>query len=126
MYKDPKKAPEACKIMKITAQELKGYCLIDGIIPEGSRCFAAIDRMLTRELGRLSKIKPADLIKLRYEKWTAKGHEAHDLRKGFGIEKPYKVPFNAEYTYEGRDENSGLYKIRVRYTMYMENPPLQN
>ena len=44
------------------------------------------------------------------EKWTAKGHEAHDLRKGFGIEKPYKVPFNAEYTYEGRDENSGLYK----------------
>ncbi|WP_288568541.1 OmpA family protein [uncultured Treponema sp.] len=60
------------------------------------------------------------------EKWTAKGHEAHDLRKGFGIEKPYKVPFNAEYTYEGRDENSGLYKIRVRYTMYMENPPVQN
>ena len=69
MYKDPKKAPEACKIMKITAQELKGYGLIDGIIPEGSRCFAAIDRMLTRELGRLSKIKPSDLVKLRYEKY---------------------------------------------------------
>ena len=69
MYKDPKKAPEACKIMKITAQELKGYGLIDGIIPEGSRCFAAIDRMLTRELGRLSKIKPADIVRLRYEKF---------------------------------------------------------
>ena len=69
MYKDPKKAPEACKIMKITAQELKEYGLIDGIIPEGSRCFAAIDRMLTRELGRLSKIKPADIVRLRYEKF---------------------------------------------------------
>ncbi len=56
------------------------------------------------------------------EKWTAPGHEAHDLRQGFGIENPYKVPFNAEYTFEGKDEKSGLYIIKARYSMYMENP----
>ncbi len=56
------------------------------------------------------------------ETWTAKGHEAHDLRQGFGIEKPYKVPFNAEYTFRGKDEKTGLYEINVRYTLYMESP----
>ncbi|MGN0728968.1 OmpA family protein [Treponema sp.] len=58
------------------------------------------------------------------ETWTAKGHEAHDLRKTFGLEKPYKVPFNAEYTYEGRDESTGLDRIKVRYSLYMETPSL--
>lgn len=56
------------------------------------------------------------------EKWTEKGHEAHDLRKGFNINKPYKVPFNAEYTYMGIQPETGLHVINVRYTMYMESP----
>lgn len=56
------------------------------------------------------------------DKWTAKGHEAHDLRKGFGIEKPFKVPFNAEYTYVGVESKTGLHVIRARYSMFSENP----
>ena len=56
------------------------------------------------------------------EKWVEKGHEAHDLRQGFNIEKPYKVPFVAEYTYLGPELSTGLHIINVKYTMYMENP----
>ncbi len=39
-------------------------------------------------------IKPGDT-------WVQEGHEAHDLRKNFGLEKPYKVPFTATYKYLG-------------------------
>lgn len=60
------------------------------------------------------------------EKWVERGHEAHDLRKTFGIEKPYKVPFSAEYTYKGIEENTGLHVINVRYSMFMESPIPEN
>ncbi len=60
------------------------------------------------------------------ESWTAQGHEAHDLRKGFNIEKPFKVPFTAEYTYVGQDEKTGLYIIKVKYSMQMESPALNS
>lgn len=33
--------------------------------------------------------------------WTANGDEVQDLRRYFGIEKPYHVPFTATYTYLG-------------------------
>lgn len=60
------------------------------------------------------------------EKWTAKGHEAHDLRRQFDMQKPYKVPFTAEYTYLGLQESSGLHIINVRYTMFMQTPVPKN
>lgn len=59
------------------------------------------------------------------ESWTAEGHEAHDLRDGFALETPYKVPFIAQYTYTGRDRDSGLYIIEVRYSMQMDSPPVR-
>ncbi len=33
--------------------------------------------------------------------WTYNGHEAHDLRREFNLQKPFKVPFTAVYTYLG-------------------------
>lgn len=61
----------------------------------------------------------------RGESWRAEGHEAHDLRIAFNIEKPFKVPFTARYTYSG-DETDGdgktLSLIEVNYTMYFESP----
>ncbi len=67
------------------------------------------------------------------ESWTAQGHEAHDLRRQFGIAKPFKVPFNAFYTYLGTVKNTSkavndntvadeFSVINVKYTMYMETP----
>lgn len=69
-------------------------------------------------------IKPGD-------KWTAIGHEAHDLRRTFNISTPYKVPFSAEYTYikdeEGISSDSSKEKkvfqiINVKYSLFYESP----
>ena len=38
------------------------------------------------------------------ERWTADGHEMHDFRDSFGIEKPYRIPFTANYTFLGNRE----------------------
>ena len=68
------------------------------------------------------------------ESWTAKGHEAHDLRRQFALETPYKVPFEAEYTYLGtvtatskageddKEITKTLHVINVKYNMYMKTP----
>lgn len=76
------------------------------------------------------------------ESWTAQGHEAHDLRRQFAVRTPYKVPFEATYTYlgtvtvdakaavdGGADFAAGastatktLHVINVKYTMSMETP----
>ncbi len=84
------------------------------------------------------------------ESWTADGHEAHDLRKGFNVPTPYKVPFTATYTYLGTlekekkkvqqmsyaqssmtqkknnqvvsKESSRLHVIQVKYTMNFDTP----
>ncbi len=54
--------------------------------------------------------------------WAAQGHEAHDLRRTFGLQEPYKIPFNASYKYIGqvKDEETGkVYdKFTVSYNMY--------
>ncbi|MCL2880957.1 MAG: OmpA family protein, partial [Treponema sp.] len=35
------------------------------------------------------------------ERWSADGHEMHDFRDSFGIEKPYRIPFTANYVFLG-------------------------
>ncbi|MDR2144754.1 MAG: OmpA family protein [Treponema sp.] len=35
------------------------------------------------------------------EVWTAEGHETHDFRTSFGIEEPYRIPFEANYVFLG-------------------------
>ena len=53
LWKDAKRASEASEIMKITAEDLKGYGLIDDIIPEGDEMFSLLDQMLEKELKKL-------------------------------------------------------------------------
>lgn len=52
-------------------------------------------------------------------RWTAQGHEAHDLRRTFDIKAPYKIPFNAEYEFLGEVQENGktFYKFDVQYEM---------
>lgn len=64
------------------------------------------------------KLSPGD-------KWTARGHEAHDLRRIFGLETPYKVPFIAEYEYIGKAEEGNLHVFKVKYNMKMKVPQNQ-
>lgn len=60
--------------------------------------------------------------------WTANGSEVHDLRKNFSIEEPYEVPFLVRYTYKGIDTsvNPPLHIIQADYSMYYENPKIDN
>lgn len=55
--------------------------------------------------------------------WTAEGHEAHDLRRVFALDKPFKVPFTVKYKYLGTVTQDGktLHKISARYTMDFKN-----
>ncbi len=69
LWKDAKRAEEACDIMKITAPELLEFGLIDGIIPEGKRCMKQIERMLLIELSELMKVRSSVLTKNRYKKF---------------------------------------------------------
>jgi len=41
------------------------------------------------------------------EKWHAPAHEVHDFRDAFGIQEPYRIPFNAFYEYVGYREWKG-------------------
>lgn len=71
LWKDAKRAVEASEIMKITAQDLKGYGLIDEIIPEDENFWISLDQMLEKELKELMKISPAVLVKKRYAKFRS-------------------------------------------------------
>ncbi len=60
------------------------------------------------------------------ETWSSEGHEAHDMRITFGIDKPFKVPFNAEYKYAGKEydaeQDKTFHLIEVKYNLYFESP----
>lgn len=69
LWKDSSRAAEACDVMKITAEELFRFGLIDGIIPEDEQLMKRVDQMLMSEIKKLKKLKPSALGKMRYEKF---------------------------------------------------------
>lgn len=75
-------------------------------------------------------ILPEEAVKIGDE-WTAQGHEAHDLRKTFELQKPFKVPFSASYKYlrdeKGVSSDSSKSEktfqvISCRYNLFYESP----
>lgn len=65
------------------------------------------------------------------ESWTASGHEAHDLRRSFANNEPFKVPFTASYTYlrdeegvtsDSKHEKKTFQVIGVKYSLFFESP----
>lgn len=69
LWKDSSRAAEASDRMKLTAQDLKRYGLIDGIIPENQRLFRNVEDVLEKELSRLKKMSRKSLVNSRYEKF---------------------------------------------------------
>ncbi|MDR0655313.1 MAG: OmpA family protein [Treponema sp.] len=61
------------------------------------------------------------------ETWTAEGHEMHDFRDSFGIEEPYRIPFNADYMYLGEREWEGRNypAFSVSYRILSEMPAVR-
>ena len=61
------------------------------------------------------------------ERWSADGHEMHDFRDGFGIEKPYRIPFTANYVFLGeREWKEQTYPaFSVNYHIFYEPQPVR-
>jgi len=81
LWRDAGRAGEAATAMKITAPDLKGFGLVDEIVPEplgGAHAdpdaqFASLDRVLEAQLRELSAIPVAALVDGRYEKFRKMG-----------------------------------------------------
>ncbi|MCL2264743.1 MAG: OmpA family protein [Treponema sp.] len=61
------------------------------------------------------------------DKWNAQAHEVHDFRDVFGIQEPYRIPFNAFYEYLGerkwKEKNYPAFS--VNYNVESRPPPVQ-
>lgn len=77
LWKDSSKSDKACELMKITAEDLKKYKIIDEIIPEpegginkkSKKTFRVIEKMLLNELKKYSNMSGDNLSKIRYQKF---------------------------------------------------------
>ena len=77
LWKDSNRSAEACELMKLTAQDLKHYGVIDGIVKEPlggiqqnpNKVYREIDAILTLELARYKKMSSNELAKNRYDKF---------------------------------------------------------
>lgn len=77
LWKDSNRSAEACDLMKLTAQDLKHYNVIDGIIKEPlggvhqnpHKVYREIDSMLVSELAKYKKMLPDALARNRYDKF---------------------------------------------------------
>ena len=77
LWKDSARADEACELMKLTAQDLLSFGVIDGIIPEPiggahhdpEAVYKSIDRMILKEFNTLKKMSPNEIARARYEKF---------------------------------------------------------
>ncbi len=77
LWKDSNRAAEACDLMKLTAEDLYGFGVIDGIIPEPiggahhnpQAVFKSIERVIVREFNAMKKMSPNEIARSRYEKY---------------------------------------------------------
>ncbi|MBE5945715.1 MAG: acetyl-CoA carboxylase carboxyltransferase subunit alpha [Lachnospiraceae bacterium] len=77
LWKDSSRSEEACEMMKLTAQDLKEFNVIDDIIPEPiggahqnpKAIFKTVDKHLKKELEKYLKMSPEELSKHRYKKF---------------------------------------------------------
>ena len=77
LWKDSSRSEEAAEMMKLTAQDLKEFGVIDDIIPEpigGAHMnhkvvFKATDRAIRKELDKYIKMNPDEVAKHRYKKF---------------------------------------------------------
>lgn len=72
LWKDSSRAGEAAEIMRMTPQALLEQGAIEGIIPEPANHQAVcqqMDMVLERELTRLAKLSPAELLERRQKRY---------------------------------------------------------
>lgn len=77
LWKDSNRSAEACELMKLTAQDLKHYGVIDGIVKEPlggiqqnpNKVYRELDTLLVLELEKYKRMTPNELAKNRYDKF---------------------------------------------------------
>ncbi|MBE5944407.1 MAG: acetyl-CoA carboxylase carboxyltransferase subunit alpha [Lachnospiraceae bacterium] len=77
LWKDSSRSDEACKMMKLTAQDLKQFNVIDDVIPEPvggahmnpKAVYKTVDRYIRKELMKYVKMDGDELSKHRYKKF---------------------------------------------------------
>ena len=81
LWKDPSRRGEACDVMKITAKELLGFGVIDGIIEEPvggaqrdpAALYRTLDAAISGALAELDAMDRNDLPSARYKKYRRMG-----------------------------------------------------
>jgi len=81
LYRDSSKAEDAAGCLKLTAEDLRGYGIVDEVLPEPfggghtdtAAVFATVREGLERALTELSGIDPTELVDRRYERLRSVG-----------------------------------------------------
>ncbi len=81
LWKDASRSKEACEIMKLTAQDLLGFGMIDAIIPEPlggahrdkKAAIKAAEAVIYQELEKYRALSAAELREQRYHKFRSMG-----------------------------------------------------
>ena len=81
LWKDPKKRDEACAALKLTAQDLMAFGVIDGIIPEAlggaqrdtASLYQVFDKAIANALDELDSFSAQELVENRYAKYRKIG-----------------------------------------------------
>lgn len=81
IYRDSGKAPDAAAALRMTATDLLGFGLIDGIVPEPGEgahtdpdnAAEAVAMVLRESLRELAEVSPDRLVEQRYEKFRHMG-----------------------------------------------------
>lgn len=77
LWKDASRSDEACEMMKLTAQDLKGFKVIDDIIPEPvggahinpKAVYKTVSKYISKELIKYNKMSEEEVSKHRYKKF---------------------------------------------------------
>jgi acetyl-CoA carboxylase carboxyl transferase subunit alpha len=89
LWRDAGRAEEAATAMKITAPDLKGFGLVDEIVPEPPGGAHAdpeltcrrLGELLARQLEELRAVSPADAVEARYRRFRGMGHLGREFRE---------------------------------------------
>jgi acetyl-CoA carboxylase carboxyl transferase subunit alpha len=83
LWRRPEKAQDAAATLRITAQDLMGFGLIDAIIPEPvggahrapAEAMSMVGEQIARGLSELSNLSPEEVRRQRREKFLAMGRD---------------------------------------------------
>lgn len=96
LYKDASLAKEAAAVMKLTAEDLLGYGIIDGIIPEPGNglhedyreSYRFLKDALVKEFASLQRLSLKRRLEQRYNKYRAIGLAAAEIDTMLESEEP--------------------------------------